>query len=146
MGRPPRIPVWLRWEQRVTYFVTLCVADRRSVLANAKVFRAIEDFCNQNTNWRVIAAVVMPDHFHALVCPVEEREAPITQFSAGLKRRVRVQIKAEWKWQDGVFDRLLRRAEFAESKWHYVRENPVRAGLVARWEDWPYLIGYRDEL
>ena len=47
-----------------------------------------------------------------------------------------------WKWQDGVFDRLLRRDESAESKWIYMRENPVRAGLVRRWEDWPYAIGY----
>jgi REP element-mobilizing transposase RayT len=84
----------------------------------------------------------MPDHFHALVCPTKDREAKIAQFSAGLKRFVRSQTQAAWKWQEGVFDRLLRRDEFAESKWFYIRENPVRAGLVERWEDWPYLIDY----
>jgi hypothetical protein len=26
----------------------------------------------------------------------------------------------------------------SDDKWSYVRENPVRAGLVARAEDWPY--------
>ena len=46
------------------------------------------------------------------------------------------------KWQDGVFDQLLRRDESAESKWIYMQENPVCAGLVRRWEDWPYAIGY----
>ena len=141
-GRPPRIAVWLREDQTVTYFITLCVEERRSVLANPTAFDAIQTFCRANENWRAIAAVAMPDHFHALVCPTKDREAKITQFSAGLKRFVRSQTQAAWKWQDGVFDRLLRKDEFAESKWFYIRENPVRAGLVERWEDWPYLIDY----
>jgi len=56
----------------------------------------------------------MPDHLHALVCPLKNREAKIKQFSAGLKRFVRSETQAAWKWQDGVFDRLLRKNEFAE--------------------------------
>ena len=128
MARPPRIPIWLKHDQVVTYFVTLCVEDRRSVLANPAAFRAIQTFCRANANWRTIAAVAMPDHFHASVC--------------SLKRFVRSQTQATWKWQDDVFDRLLRKDEFAESKWFYIRENPVRARLVERWEDWPYLIDY----
>jgi hypothetical protein len=24
-------------------------------------------------------------------------------------------------------------------KWHYVRDNPVRAGLVIEWSDWPFI-------
>ena len=52
------------------------------------------------------------------------------RYSAGLKRFVRRETNAVWKWLDGVFDRLLRRDECAESKWIYMRENPVRAGLV----------------
>jgi hypothetical protein len=58
----------------------------------------------------------MPDHLHALVRPLKNREAKITQFSAGLKRFVRSETQAAWKWQDGVFDRFLRKNEFAESK------------------------------
>jgi len=41
-------------------------------------------------------------------------------------------------WQKGFFDHVLRSAESYSQKWHYVRENPVRAGLISRWEDWPY--------
>ena len=82
MARPPRISIWLKHDQVVTYFVTMCVEDRRSVLANPAAFRAIQTFCRANANWRTIAAVAMPDHFHALVCPLKDREAKITQFSA----------------------------------------------------------------
>jgi putative transposase len=41
-------------------------------------------------------------------------------------------------WQRGFFDHLLRSEESYGQKWNYVRENPVRAGLVTRAEDWPY--------
>jgi putative transposase len=41
-------------------------------------------------------------------------------------------------WQKTFFDHVLRSAESYTEKWHYVRENPVRAGLVKRWEDWPF--------
>jgi REP element-mobilizing transposase RayT len=42
-------------------------------------------------------------------------------------------------WQKGFFDHVLRSGESYSAKWAYVRENPVRAKLVRRWEDWPYL-------
>jgi REP element-mobilizing transposase RayT len=144
MGRPPRIPVWLADGQAITYFITLCVSDRKAVLDNANTFGAIKTFCVENKNWRTIAAVIMPDHVHALIRPHEGRDGRVTQFSAGLKRFVPKQPNANWKWQDGVFDRLLRKNEFTEAKWHYMRENPVRAGLAQRWEDWPYKIGYEE--
>ena len=41
-------------------------------------------------------------------------------------------------WQAGFFDHLLRSSESYAEKWEYVRQNPVRAGLVAHWDDWSY--------
>src|SRR5437660_9831484 len=37
-----------------------------------------------------------------------------------------------------VFDRLLGCDESLHDKWLYLLENPVRAGLVKDWKDWPY--------
>jgi hypothetical protein len=43
MGEPPRLSeIQLPWEKWIIYFVTLCVKDRRQVLANTKVFEAIK--------------------------------------------------------------------------------------------------------
>jgi putative transposase len=144
MARPPRIPVWLQWNQRVIYFVTLCVRNPKEVLAEPKIFAANKRFCCDNPNWNTIAAVVMRDRLHMLVSPKHRREERVTQFSAGLKRFVRPEVPSLWQWQHGVFDRLLRREESAQSKWVYMRDNPVRAGFVTRWEDWPYFIGYTE--
>lgn len=41
-------------------------------------------------------------------------------------------------WQAEFFDHLLRSWESYESKWNYVRENPLRAGLTTNVDDWPY--------
>jgi hypothetical protein len=41
-------------------------------------------------------------------------------------------------WQEGFFDHLLRTNESYSQKWNYVRENPVRDGLVKSAADWPY--------
>jgi hypothetical protein len=42
-------------------------------------------------------------------------------------------------WQKGYFDHVLGGAESYSRKWDYVRDNPIRSGLVSRWEDWPHL-------
>lgn len=41
-------------------------------------------------------------------------------------------------WQKQFFDHVLRNDESYGDIWAYVRDNPVRAGLVARWEEWNY--------
>jgi putative transposase len=141
MGHPPRIPVWLKWDQEVVYFLTFCVAGRRKVLANDEAFAAFEAAIARLTNWNVIAAVLMADHAHLLIAP-HDREAAVGNASGAIKRWIRQRMNAEWQWQPGSFDRLLRSDESAEEKWQYIRENPVRAGLVEKWQDWPYRFGF----
>jgi putative transposase len=41
-------------------------------------------------------------------------------------------------WQREYWDRQLRRRESYAAKWDYVKNNPVRHGLVTKAEDWPY--------
>ena len=144
MGHPPRIPVWLRWEQRVIYFVTICVANGEPVLANEPAFRAFKNAVAKLERWTVLAAVLMPDHVHVIVSPLDARVPKLGNFLAALKRWIRRELNATWNWQPGCFDRLLRSDESLHEKWLYVEDNPVRAGLVQRVSDWPYRIGLDD--
>ena len=146
MGHPPRIPVWLQWDQRVVYFVTFCVANRAKVLNNEKTFRAFKAAVSKVQGWSVIAGIVMPDHIHLLATPQDDREAKVGDLVGALKRWIRRDVDARWQWQAGSFDRLLRREESAYEKWLYLEENPVRAGLVSHPEDWPYRMGFDDKL
>ena len=139
---PPRIPVWLPWKQEVwkqevTYFVTFCVAKRQPVLADAPAFAVFRRAVDKLTGWTLAAGLLMPDHVHLLASP-HGRDAEVGNLVGALKRWVRQDLRAGWQWQPGSFDRLLRSEGSAAEKWRYIRDNPVRAGLVRRWRDWPY--------
>jgi len=150
MGHPPRIPVWLPLDKRVIYFLTLCVHPRKPVLANPMGLRALESAVAKLTQWHVYSAVIMPDHLHLLVAPVE-RELAVGNCSAAIKRWMRQELQRldpaltnSWQWQPGCFDRLLRSDESVTEKRGYMRENPERAKLVRDWRDWPYFVGFKE--
>ncbi|SRR6266849_2685690 len=144
MAEPPRLSeIQLPWEKSIIYFVTLCVKGRRKVLADPKVFEAIKSTIAQLRRWHVLAAVIMPDHAHLIISPVEDRGLSVGDFATGFKRLLRKTLGAQpWEWQHGCFDRLLRSDESLQSKWIYVQDNPVRQGLVQRWENWPYHLDF----
>ena len=127
MGHPPRIPVLIGLNQSVIYFVTFCADGRRHVLDNDDAFAAFRQAITR-LDWHITAAVVMPDHVHLLAGP-RHRDAAVGSLSAAIKRTIRKRLRADWQWQPGCFDRLLRREESAEEKWEYIRENPVRRRL-----------------
>ena len=145
MAHPPRIPVWLRDELPVIYFVTICVANRKPVLANRRTLDAVRKAAQRLTEWTLLAAVLMPDHVHAITTPTNDRDACVGNFSAALKRWIRDELDAQWQSQPGCFDRLLRSNESLNSKWIYLQDNPVRAGLVKDRQDWAYTIGFDGE-
>ena len=41
-------------------------------------------------------------------------------------------------WQTDFWDTQLRRSENYDSKWQYVVDNPVRAGLAREADEWPF--------
>ena len=148
MARPPRIPVWLRADQPVTYFVTICEARRESSWANEEFFGVFSSAAQRLLDrrlWFVHSAVVMPDHLHLLASPLRSRDEKIGNLLGATKRWINeYAVESQWRFQEGGFDRLLRRDESAEEKWNYMRNNPVRAGLVADWKDWPWSMGIRE--
>ena len=83
--------------------------------------------------------VIMPDHLHFFIRG--DQAFVLANWVKGLKRTMLGAFPKEQPrslWQPGFFDHLLRNDESYAQKWEYVRENPVRAGLVKFAEDWPY--------
>ena len=106
MAQPPRLEsILLPWETEVIYFVTLCVSGRERVLTNDNTFAELKEGFKQLRRWQVLAAVIMPDHLHAIVTPRENRELSVGDFSTGLKRMLRKRLNSQaWDWQRGCFD------------------------------------------
>ena len=52
-----------------------------------------------------------------------------------IKRQLRLTTPV---WQEEFFDHVLRSSESYSEKWNYVRNNPLRHGLIANADDWPW--------
>jgi REP element-mobilizing transposase RayT len=136
----------LVWQKQPIYFVTTCVAGRRPLLA-ANVTHAIlhEEWSGwrEHHGWIVGRYVVMPDHVHFFASPLRAENKALNQVVGQWKQWTAKRIlKSNGMpaplWQPEFFDHLLRSEESLAEKWKYVRENPVRAGLCAHAEAWPY--------
>ncbi len=81
----------------------------------------------------------MPDHLHLFCTPSTDDSLPLKSWVKFWKSRFsRTPGTEVGQWQAGFWDTLLRRNESYQEKWEYVQNNPVRAGLVLRSQDWPY--------
>ena len=125
------------------YFVTACTENRRALLANHETHDVFRQFCTNAREHGVLVGryVLMPDHLHFFVCN-PPGAVGLSIWMKSLKNT----LSKHWRtsgieaphWQKGFFDHLIRSGESHAEKWKYVRENPVRAGLVTRAEVWPY--------
>ncbi|HEY4272991.1 MAG TPA: c-type cytochrome [Candidatus Udaeobacter sp.] len=134
---PHERPRWLRPEDEVFFITVCCVSRGKNQLCHQKIAREIFDsaqFRNQNAIWYAHLVCLMPDHLHLLISFPYER--PMKAIVADWKRFLATKLKIEW--QRDFFDHRLRKDESYQEKADYVRANPVRAGLVAPSEDWPY--------
>jgi putative transposase len=119
-------------------FLTVCTEDRQRWLAQASVHRALHNiWLHTATAWLVSDYVLMPDHLH-LFCAPYNIKFTIERWIAFWKDQVAKNCADVGKFQHGGFHHRLRNGENYSQKWQYVRENPVRAGLMAKPEDWPY--------
>ena len=143
------------------FFVTFCTARRRKILADTRAHSAFIDYAKRAFDHNVAVGryVIMPDHVHLFVAG--DHEFDLGMWVRGLKRVVAAAVtggrhgkdsaaekaaatalsplgKSQPFWQHGFFDHLIRNTESYAQKWDYVRENPARAGLVSRAENWEY--------
>jgi putative transposase len=125
------------------YFITACTESRRPLLANHEAHGVFQQFCVSARDHGVLVGryVLMPDHLHLFVC-ISPGAVGLSMWIKSLKNT----LSKQWRghgieaphWQKGFFDHLIRSGESHAEKWKYVLENPVRAGLVGKAEEWPY--------
>jgi REP element-mobilizing transposase RayT len=121
------------------YFVTACTEARSPWLACAEAHGAFVSYAERGLAFGMAVGryVLMPDHVHLFVRVAGNHR--LGPWIGGLKRAISKGAGQNTRlWQRGFFDHVLRSDESYAQKWNYVRENPVRAGLVVHAEDWPF--------
>jgi putative transposase len=121
-------------------FVTICVDRRRALLANAPAHELIVRGWREAQAWKVGRYVVMPEHVHFFCAPFDQNFTLKNWMTFWRNAFTRAWPLAGDKpiWQPDYWDTQLRRGESYAAKWEYVRQNPVRRGLVSNHDDWPY--------
>lgn len=136
--RPPRLA--RLFPDPPLFFVTFSTRDRAQIRSLSAAHLAFQGYAARavaNFGIAVGRYVIMPDHIHLFV--QGGAEFALSPWIGGLKRAISVAVGTPGRlWQPGFFDHVLRTEESYAQKWEYVRENPVRAGLVKQYEDWPY--------
>ena len=129
-----------------TYFITfrlisgIITENERTIVLDAL------KYFHKRRYW-VTATVVMPDHIHLMLKPVvseSKAEFSLSKILQGIKgfssREInRARGTKGALWQDESFDRIIRDYDEYLEKWHYIRSNPVKAGLCQAPEEYPFL-------
>ena len=138
---PPHIPPIEGHNQTVIVLVTVCTKDRRSILARQEAFDLLCSAWRQAGDWQAGRFVIMPDHLHVFCGPAVWPPRGLARWVGFWKATVsRAWVWPEEQpiWQQNFWDRQVRSGEHYGDRWEYVRQNPVRAGLAANAEDWPF--------
>ena len=130
-------PAWVK--AGAVFFITINAATRGGspLLAGPtpKGLIASVRYIHESGDWFARLFLVMPDHVHGLISfPADQALAQrIAAWKGSTAKMLGV------KWQQRFFEHRLRNDESLDEKAHYIKTNPVRAGLVAHAEAWPHV-------
>jgi putative transposase len=128
-------------------FVTFCKGGRTAFSPEAR--DAVLRHClhHRGRRYELHAAVVMPDHVQLLLTPLRDEKGwpyslpTILKLLKGTSARSVNKLSGSRGpvWQEESFDHVLRSQESFEAKLEYLRQNPVRRGLVKKPKDYQWL-------
>jgi putative transposase len=125
------------------YSLTLCTFEREQRFtspdvvepARSQLLHKADDF-----QFAIPAYCFMPDHLHILALG-ESPDSDLEAFVYKMKQKTGFEFKKTGRaplWQDGYYDRVLRSDEQTLVVAKYILENPVRAGLAAAFDTYPF--------
>jgi len=141
-SRPAHLPLFNPpWAGNLVW-LTVCTASPCARLDRDDIHSLIVSIWQRDESlWLVGDYVLMPDHLHFFAAPRSPDAPPLKNWM----KWSRQEASKQWPrpneaplWQRDFWDRQLRRDESYQEKWNYLRNNPVRKGLVSTSSDWPY--------
>jgi REP element-mobilizing transposase RayT len=95
--------------------------------------------------WVIYAAVLLSTHVHLLMRNENGRSGQLLKDLGQFKRVTAFQINPVIKqsgsfWAREDFDHWIRTPEKFESAIRYIANNPVKAGRIKHWDEWPWTI------
>ncbi len=142
--RRPRLDPSVYGRSGYAVHITICVLNARPIFREnpvlvQRVLAALRQVAREQ-GVRLYCYCLMPDHLH-LVASVEGRGSNLTKFVKLFKAQTSWESRDELAgamWQRSFYDRVIRKHEDLRAVCQYILENPVRRGLVADWQGYPF--------
>jgi len=127
-----------KFNRSTIVFLTVCTKNRRPLLANKAAHQVLAEWWRRSNRWRAGKYVILPDHVHLFCAPGSDD--PLPRWVGYWKNMAARELNtgSEPLWQRDFWDVQMRTSESYGPRWEYIRHNPVRHGLVASPDDWPY--------
>lgn len=123
---------------------TACVACRRALFQEPGIVQNFVEVLRSSAiryASTVILFCFMPDHVH-FVLRGDKPTADVWRAMVTFKQHTGFWLrrnKTGTRWQKGFFDRVIRGDDDLIGVLRYIVDNPVRAGLVTAWREYPFL-------
>ena len=126
-------------EEHDVIFLTLCTHLRAPILATDDVHDTLRKLWVDSSHWTLGRYVIMPDHVHLFVVRSAKGTASLKRWTSWWKREASIRLSlGDGRWQEDFWDTRMRSEEHYASRWMYVKNNPVRKGLVTHPDLWRY--------
>ena len=129
------------------YFITFTAAEGFTLSAEARDIVLASVKYGSGNKYRLYACVVMDTHVHLILQPLEETSGSfysIARIMHGVKSYSANQLrklsgKKGHIWLNESYDRVIRHDDEYLEKLNYIVNNPAKAGLVEKPEDYRWL-------
>jgi putative transposase len=105
----------------------------------ARLFIDVLLHYRQQDKYLVHEFVVMPDHFHLLLTPIETLERALQLIKGGFSFRAKKELGFGGEiWQKSYYDRRVRDMSEYLAFRQYIQQNPVKKRLAPGVNEYPY--------
>ena len=135
---------------RVSY--TICADNKKEIFKNSIIcdglLKILKETLDKNNvkNW---IYVFMPDHIH-LVIEGLNAESDLWKTIKEFKQKARMRLDKEGfieaRLQEDYYDHIHREEDDLIEQLVYIAANPVRAGLVEKWDEYKYVGSLHEDL
>jgi len=129
LDNPKSGPVWLK-ERKIAEIVMESIHYRDGIFYN------LYAYCIMSNHVHMVFEHIADPNRKPSNHPISDILRDLKKYSA---RKSNIIINRSGKfWHVESYDHVIRNDDELENQIAYVLHNPVKAGLVLNWEDWPY--------
>jgi len=137
------------YKGRILLALTLCIKNRVKTFIDPQVVniftKTLEEVAARS-NCTIPVYCFMPDHLH-LILSGNDDEVDLLKVINAYKQKTGFWLSRNRKgilWQKDFYDHVIRKEEGLTACIKYILDNPVRKGIVAEWQEYPFKgsVGY----